>query len=111
MDYVKPQGVVESMLAGGVYKLNVPPRHLLLRGMLAGAYLGLAFWSRKMPFPAAIVGLVIFLTLIAAGAVLDPSDLYKGILVKVLVIVGLARAIQAGARCRALERELAAQTA
>ena len=41
MDYVKPQGVVESMLAGGVYKLNVPPRHLILRGMLAGAYLGI----------------------------------------------------------------------
>ncbi|HEX7767450.1 MAG TPA: formate/nitrite transporter family protein, partial [Nitrospira sp.] len=42
MDYVKPLGVVESMLAGGTYKLNVPPRHLVIRGMLAGAYLGIA---------------------------------------------------------------------
>lgn len=42
MDYVKPLGVVESMLAGGTVKLNVPPRHLVIRGMLAGAYLGIA---------------------------------------------------------------------
>ena len=42
MDYVKPLGVVESMLAGGTIKLNVPPRHLVIRGMLAGAYLGIA---------------------------------------------------------------------
>lgn len=42
MDYVKPLGVVDSMLAGGTIKLNVPPRHLVIRGMLAGAYLGIA---------------------------------------------------------------------
>jgi len=40
MDYVKPHGVVESMVAAGVHKLTVPPRHLILRGMLAGAYMG-----------------------------------------------------------------------
>ncbi len=42
MDYVKPLGVADSMLAGATVKLNVPPRHLLIRGMLAGAYLGIA---------------------------------------------------------------------
>jgi len=42
MDYVKPAGVAESMLTGGTVKLNIPPRHLVIRGMLAGAYLGIA---------------------------------------------------------------------
>ena len=41
MDYVKPHGVVDSMLASGALKLRLPPRQLLLRGMLAGAYLGI----------------------------------------------------------------------
>ncbi len=41
MDYVKPYGVVENMLAGGALKLSLPPRQLVLRGMLAGAYLGI----------------------------------------------------------------------
>lgn len=42
MDYVKPHGVVESMVAGGTFKLDVPARHLVIRGMLAGAYLAVA---------------------------------------------------------------------
>ncbi|WP_342349741.1 hypothetical protein [uncultured Nitrospira sp.] len=42
MDYVKPHAVVENMLAGAAVKLNVPARHLVIRGMLAGAYLGVA---------------------------------------------------------------------
>ena len=37
MDYVKPYGVVDSMLAGGALKLSLPPRQLVLRGILAGA--------------------------------------------------------------------------
>ena len=41
MDYVKPHGVVDSMLAGATFKLDVPPQHLVIRGMLAGAYLGI----------------------------------------------------------------------
>ncbi|MBX3345170.1 MAG: formate/nitrite transporter family protein [Nitrospira sp.] len=41
MDYVKPHSVVDSMLAGGALKLSLPPRQLILRGMLAGAYLGI----------------------------------------------------------------------
>ena len=50
MDYVKPYGVVDSMLAGGALKLSLPPRQLVLRGMLAGAYLlklldGRAKWT------------------------------------------------------------------
>lgn len=40
MDYVKSYGVVESMLAGATLKLNGPARHLVIRGMLAGPYLG-----------------------------------------------------------------------
>ncbi|MER3425340.1 MAG: formate transporter, partial [Nitrospiraceae bacterium] len=42
MDYVKPQEIVRSMLDMGVSKLDLPARHLVIRGMLAGAYLGVA---------------------------------------------------------------------
>ncbi|HSA63002.1 MAG TPA: formate/nitrite transporter family protein [Nitrospiraceae bacterium] len=42
MEYVKPHEVVTNMLAAGATKLNLSPRHLVIRGMLAGAYLGIA---------------------------------------------------------------------
>lgn len=80
MDYVKPQGVVESMLAGGVYKLNVPPRHLLLRGMLAGAYLGI---GTSMAVTAAVeTGYWI------VGSLLFPFGLALAILLGAEIITG-----------------------
>jgi formate transporter len=42
MDYVKPQEVVTEMVSSGTLKLDLPVRHLLIRGALAGAYLGVA---------------------------------------------------------------------
>lgn len=80
MDYVKPQGVVESMLAGGVYKLNVPPRHLILRGMLAGGYLGI---GTSMAVTAAVeTGFWI------VGSMLFPFGLALAILLGAEIITG-----------------------
>ena len=42
MDYVKPQDIAGSMVAAGASKVNLPIKHLLIRGALAGAYLGVA---------------------------------------------------------------------
>ncbi|HSE57726.1 MAG TPA: formate/nitrite transporter family protein, partial [Nitrospiraceae bacterium] len=75
-----PQGVVESMLAGGVYKLNVPPRHLMLRGMLAGAYLGI---GTSMAVTAAVeTGYWI------VGSILFPFGLALAILLGAEIITG-----------------------
>lgn len=42
MDYVKPQDIVGSMVNAGALKVNLPVKHLLIRGALAGAYLAVA---------------------------------------------------------------------
>jgi len=42
MDYVKPPDIAKSMVAAGAMKCGLPPKTLVLRGMLAGAYLGVA---------------------------------------------------------------------
>jgi formate/nitrite transporter len=80
MDYVKPHGVVESMLAGGAVKLSLPPRQLILRGMLAGAYLGI---GTSMAVTAAVeTGLWI------VGSVLFPFGLALAILLGAEIITG-----------------------
>ncbi|ULA65217.1 MAG: Formate/nitrite transporter family protein [Nitrospira sp.] len=80
MDYVKPLGVVESMLAGGAYKLNVPPRHLVIRGMLAGAYLGIA--------TSMAVGVAVETGSWIAGSLLFPFGLALAILLGTEIITG-----------------------
>lgn len=63
MDYVKPTEIAGQMLTVGATKAGLPARQLLVRGMLAGAYLGVA---TSMSVTAAvqtgqwIVGAVIF---------------------------------------------------
>ncbi|HBV21277.1 MAG TPA: formate transporter, partial [Nitrosomonas sp.] len=42
MAYVKPEEIVENMLQAGAHKANLPIKDLLLRGSLAGAFLGYA---------------------------------------------------------------------
>jgi formate/nitrite transporter len=42
MDYAKPTEVAASMAASGRTKLTLPPRDLLIRGILSGAILGVA---------------------------------------------------------------------
>ncbi|TAJ07332.1 MAG: formate/nitrite transporter family protein [Nitrospirae bacterium] len=80
MDYVKPQGVVESMVAGGAFKLDLPARHLVIRGMLAGAYLGVA---TSMAVTAAVeTGFWI------VGSILFPFGLALAILLGAEIITG-----------------------
>ncbi len=42
MDYQKPPEIANAMLAAGALKVNLPVRHLLIRGALAGAFLAVA---------------------------------------------------------------------
>ncbi|MBE7450653.1 MAG: hypothetical protein HS111_17660 [Kofleriaceae bacterium] len=72
---------------------------VLLLGTHLGLFVvhvGLYVWARVAPLAAAVVSLVLFLTLHLANAALEPSSIYKGAIVKVLFIVVLVKAIQAG---------------
>ncbi|GJL62288.1 MAG: formate transporter [Nitrospirales bacterium] len=80
MDYVKPYGVVESMLAGAALKLNIPPQNLVIRWMLAGAYLGVA--------TSMAVSVAVETGFWIAGALLFPFGLALAILLGMEIITG-----------------------
>jgi hypothetical protein len=69
---------------------------LVVNIALSVIYFGLWFWARKNPYAASLVALLLFLTVIVASAVWEPSTLYQGILVKILFVVALAKAVSAG---------------
>ena len=71
---------------------------------LAAIYLGLFFWARRNALGAAVTALILFITVHAINAVLDPKTIVQGILVKILFVAALAAAISAAQR----ERKLAA---
>jgi hypothetical protein len=86
----------------------------VILGGIGALFFGLAFWARKSPLPAAIVGLVIYISLwaldaaqtIAAG---HPELISRGIIFKLIIVGCLARAISAGVKYRAILREQASR--
>jgi len=80
MDYVKPPEIVKDMLNTGVTKLDLSVRHLLVRGALAGAYLGVA---TSMAVTAAVeTGSWL------VGSLLFPFGLCLAILLRTEIITG-----------------------
>jgi hypothetical protein len=81
-----------------------PIGYVMIFGIAIAFYV-LWLWSRKNPFPAAIVGLVLFVTLHLLDAVVDPATIVQGILVKIIVVVVLAKAVSAGAKYRQIQKQ------
>lgn len=73
-------------------------------------FLGLAFWARFNPLPAAIIGLALFVTVHLLDAVADPASLAKGFVLKIIIIVVLSKAISAGLKFRQLSQSGAARS-
>lgn len=63
---------------------------------LSVVYFGLWIWAKRKPFTAAVIALLLFLTVIVVNAVIEPKTLPQGIIVKILFIAALAKAISAG---------------
>jgi hypothetical protein len=62
--------------------------------VLGITYLVFGFIVKKHPVPITITGMVLFIGFLLITAAIHPANLLAGILVKVIVIVGLAKSIQ-----------------
>jgi hypothetical protein len=80
---------------------------LIVTTTLAAIFFGLWLWGRKSPFPALLTALIVFVTFHLLDAVLDPMSLLRGIIMKVVIIAGLATALKK-AYVAKREKELAA---
>lgn len=80
---------------------------VIVTTVLAAIFFGLWLWGRKSPFPALLTALIVFVTFHLLDAVLDPMSLLRGIIMKVVIIGGLATALKK-AYVAKREKELAA---
>ena len=63
---------------------------------IAAVYVALGLWSKKKPFTAILIGLIVFVVLQVLNAIADPSTLLQGWYIKIAVplflILGLRNA-------------------
>jgi hypothetical protein len=96
-------GVSKATLPAGE---TVPAVLVITLVGIAAIFYGLYAWARRSPLPAAIVGLILFVTLHLIDALADPRQITRGLIVKVIIVAMLAQAIQAGVKYKRLLPQL-----
>ncbi len=102
--YVVSTGLMLAM-ADGMYSSEEVTFQLVAAGVLCLVHIGLWWWAKTAPFAAAVVALVLFVTLQLVQAVIDPSTLARGVIIKVFFLVALVQAVMAGVEVQRLLRE------
>lgn len=74
--------------------------------ILSALYIGLAFLSKKKPFAALLTALILYVTVIILGAFVQPTSLFSGIIIKVLVIAYLVKGTKGAYEAEDLKRKL-----
>jgi hypothetical protein len=64
--------------------------------MVGCLFIVLAFFVQRYPVPISIVALALFVAVQALAAVLDPANLARGWILKIIVVVALVKSLQAG---------------
>ena len=80
---------------------NQVTMNLFLNIGLALSFVGLFFYAKKNPLAATVMALLLYLSVIAYNAILDPKTLPQGFIIKILFIGALAKAITAAKEERA----------
>lgn len=90
--------VAGFQLAMGFYEYFTTDNHLVgavalgIDAFIALVFLVLALWSRKKPVPAFLSALVCYITFSVGFMLLDSSNIFKGLLIKILVVIALVKA-------------------
>jgi predicted nucleic acid-binding Zn ribbon protein len=69
---------------------------------LALVYIGLWFWAKTKPFPASLTALLLFLATLGISAAVDPAELVKGLLIKIIIIIALINSVSSAYKYKKL---------
>ena len=66
---------------------------ILVYGAFVAGFIFLGFWTKKKPYYAIVGALILYGLFIALNAIIDISTIYKGIILKIVIIVLLVKGI------------------
>jgi hypothetical protein len=88
--------------------LAEPYQTLIGNLILAALMAVLWIWARRSPLPAIACALALFVVVHLVSAVVDPSTILKGIIIKVLALAALGKGLKAAVAARAAMQRPAA---
>jgi hypothetical protein len=76
------------------YLLTGEPAAIIAGLVISLIFVGLALWSRQKPFPALLTALIVFVALNLLLIIGDLSNIYRGLILKVIVLSALIYALR-----------------
>ena len=73
--------------------------------ILAAVFLALGGWAKNKPVVALISGLVLFILVQLISIIEDPTNIVRGIIIKVLVIIYLVKGLQSAIEAEKIKKE------
>ena len=71
-----------------------------------GGFIALGFWTKKKPYYAIIGGLILLGIFIVVNAIIEPSSIFGGILVKIAVVVFLIKGLGDAKEAQQMKEQL-----
>ncbi|WP_375771482.1 hypothetical protein NR798_11435 [Archangium gephyra] len=85
-----------------------PYQVLMVNLLVAGLMTALWVWAKRAPLPAIACAFALFLVVHLVSAMIDPTSIPKGMIIKILAIVALGKGLKAALEARAMTRRPAA---
>jgi hypothetical protein len=82
-----------------------PYQVLIINLIVAGLMTALWVWAKRAPLPAIACAFALFVVVHVGSAMVDPSSLAKGVIIKVIALVALGKGLKAALEARALMRQ------
>jgi hypothetical protein len=79
-----------------------PYQTLILNLIVAVLMCGLWFWAKRAPLPAIACAFALFIVVHVGSALVDPSNIAKGLIIKVIAVGVLAKGLKAALAARAV---------
>ena len=68
---------------------------LYIDGGIGALFIGLFFWSKEKPEAAFLTGLIVYILILLLMAVVEPTSIIKGIIMKIIIIATLVSGLRA----------------
>jgi uncharacterized membrane protein len=69
---------------------------VVLQVLFAGVFVALALWTKKKPYTALLCALIFYLFLEVAGDLLNPANIFRGWILKIVIIILLILGMRNG---------------
>jgi hypothetical protein len=82
-----------------------PYQILIVNLIVAGLMAGLWVWAKRSPLPAIACAFALFLVVHVGSAMVDPTSIARGIIVKIAAVFALASGLKSALQARAMMRQ------